>query len=72
VLTPEISVFWRGRPGRNNEIQITDGLRELCLKTAWWLWIRGRRYDTGNPNDYVETFAILPCAIQCRANACAA
>jgi len=58
VLTPEIfGILERTPPGRNNEIQLTDGMRELCLKNGMVaVDFEGRRYDTGNPNDYVETF----------------
>jgi UTP--glucose-1-phosphate uridylyltransferase len=58
VLTPEIfGVLERTPPGRNNEIQLTDGMRELCLQSGMVaVDFEGRRYDTGNPNDYVETF----------------
>ncbi|MDO4749821.1 MAG: UTP--glucose-1-phosphate uridylyltransferase [Eubacteriales bacterium] len=59
VLTPEIfEILERTPPGRNNEIQLTDGLRELTLKSGMLgVEFEGRRYDTGNPCDYVETFA---------------
>jgi UTP--glucose-1-phosphate uridylyltransferase len=58
VLTPEIfGALERTPPGRNNEIQLTDGMRELCLQSGMVaVDFEGRRYDTGNPNDYVETF----------------
>ena len=58
VLTPEIfPILERTKPGRNNEIQLTDGLRELCLRGGMLgVEFEGRRYDTGNPCDYVETF----------------
>ena len=58
VLTPEIfSILEHTPPGRNDEIQLTDGLRELCLSGGMLaVEFEGRRYDTGNPCDYVETF----------------
>jgi UTP--glucose-1-phosphate uridylyltransferase len=58
VLTPEIfHILGQTAPGRNNEIQLTDGLRELCLRNGMLaVDFEGRRYDTGNPRDYVETF----------------
>ena len=58
VLTPDIfPILENTQAGRNNEIQLTDGLRELCLQKGMLaVEFEGRRYDTGNPCDYVETF----------------
>lgn len=58
VLTPEIfGILGKTAPGRNNEIQLTDGLRELCLRDRMIaVDFLGTRYDTGNPRDYVATF----------------
>ncbi len=58
VLTPEIfDILGHTAPGRNNEIQLTDGLRELCLRGRMIaVDFLGTRYDTGNPRDYVATF----------------
>jgi UTP--glucose-1-phosphate uridylyltransferase len=58
VLTPEIfEILGHTAPGRNHEIQLTDGMRELCLKDAMIaVDFMGERYDTGNPADYVKTF----------------
>ncbi len=58
VLTPEIfEILGRTGPGRNGEIQLTDGLRELCLSERMIaVDFLGMRYDTGNPCDYISTF----------------
>lgn len=58
VLSPEIfDILEHTQPGRNNEIQLTDGLRELCLRESMIaVDFLGVRYDTGNPRDYVATF----------------
>lgn len=58
VLTPDIfGILGSTAPGRNNEIQLTDGLRELCLRGRMVaVDFLGARYDTGNPRDYVATF----------------
>jgi UTP--glucose-1-phosphate uridylyltransferase len=58
VLTPDIfDILEKTAPGRNGEIQLTDGLRELCLRDKMIaVDFMGKRYDTGNPKDYVETF----------------
>ena len=58
VLTPEIfGILESTPPGRNNEIQLTDGLRELVRRDRMIaVDFLGTRYDTGNPRDYVATF----------------
>lgn len=58
VLTPDIfAILGSTPPGRNNEIQLTDGLRELCMRGRMVaVDFLGARYDTGNPRDYVATF----------------
>ena len=58
VLTPEIfGILGSTPPGRNNEIQLTDGLRELVRRDRMIaVDFLGTRYDTGNPRDYVATF----------------
>jgi UTP--glucose-1-phosphate uridylyltransferase len=48
-------------PGRGNEIQLTDALRTLAQMPASGgggvrgVQFRGRRFDTGNPVDYLRT-----------------
>jgi UTP--glucose-1-phosphate uridylyltransferase len=48
-------------PGRGNEIQLTDALKTLAQMTASegggvrGVQFRGRRFDTGNPVDYLRT-----------------
>ena len=51
VLTPAIfDILEHTAPGRNNEIQLTDGMKELCLHEPMCaVDFEGRRYDTGNP-----------------------
>lgn len=56
VLTPAIfDILEQTPPGRNNEIQLTDGMRTLCrqeMMTA--VDFEGKRYDTGNLCGYLE------------------
>ena len=48
VLTPAIfDILGNTPPGRNNDIQLTDGMRVLCHQ--------GKRYDTGNLKGYLES-----------------
>jgi UTP--glucose-1-phosphate uridylyltransferase len=57
VLTPDIfACIDRTKPGKNNEIQITDALR-LLLKTQPMVAVKfeGKRYDIGNKLDYLKT-----------------
>ena len=43
------------RPGYGGEIQLTDGLRELCMRDKMIaVDFEGRRYDTGNLNGFLE------------------
>ena len=48
-------------PGRGNEIQLTDALKTLAQMPAdegggvRGVQFRGRRFDTGNPGDYLRT-----------------
>lgn len=57
VLTPEIfDILEHTAPGRNNEIQLTDGMRELVHKYPMCaVDFEGRRYDTGNLRGYLES-----------------
>lgn len=57
VLTPGIfDILERTAPGRNNEIQLTDGMKTLCgLEPFVGVDFEGRRYDTGNLKGYLES-----------------
>ena len=56
VLTPGIfDILEHTAPGRNNEIQLTDGMRTLCHRESMCaVDFEGRRYDTGNLKGYLE------------------
>ena len=56
VLTPDIfDILENVRPGYGGEIQLTDGLRELCYRDKMVaVDFEGRRYDTGNLNGFLE------------------
>ncbi len=57
VLTPAIfDILEHTAPGRNNEIQLTDGMRELChIERMCAVDFEGKRYDTGNLKGYLES-----------------
>ncbi len=57
VLTPAIfDILGHTAPGRNNEIQLTDGMRELCRREPMCaVDFEGTRYDTGNLKGYLES-----------------
>lgn len=57
VLTPAIfDILERTPPGRNNEIQLTDGMRQLChVEPMCAVDFEGKRYDTGNLKGYLES-----------------
>ena len=57
VLTPAIfDILEHTAPGRNNEIQLTDGMKELCRREPMCaVDFEGRRYDTGNLKGYLES-----------------
>ena len=57
VLTPAIfDILEQTPPGRNNEIQLTDGLRQLChVEPMCAVDFEGKRYDTGNLKGYLES-----------------
>ena len=57
VLTPAIfDILEHTAPGRNNEIQLTDGMRELChIEPMCAVDFEGRRYDTGNLKGSLES-----------------
>ena len=56
VLTPAIfDILENLKPGYGGEIQLTDGLRELCQRDQMVaVDFEGRRYDTGNLNGFLE------------------
>ena len=64
VLTPAIfDILAHTAPGRNNEIQLTDGMKELChMEKMCAVDFEGRRYDTGNLKGYLE--AIIDFALK--------
>ena len=64
VLTPAIfDILEHTAPGRNNEIQLTDGMKELCHREKMCaVDFEGRRYDTGNLRGYLE--AIIDFALK--------
>ena len=57
VLMPEIfDILEKTKPGRNNEIQLTDGMRALCRRQPMCaVDFEGKRYDTGNLKGYLES-----------------
>lgn len=57
VLTPGIfDILEHTAPGRNNEIQLTDGMRQLCrVEPMCAVDFEGKRYDTGNLKGYLES-----------------
>jgi len=64
VLTPAIfDILEHTAPGRNNEIQLTDGMKELVRHERMvGVDFEGRRYDTGNLKGYLES--IIDFALQ--------
>jgi UTP--glucose-1-phosphate uridylyltransferase len=60
-------VLRRTPPGRGGEIQITDALKTLAGMPAQegggvrGVLFRGRRYDTGNPQDFLRTTVQFAC-----------
>ncbi len=66
VLEPAVfDVLRRTPPGRGGEIQITDALRLLAVGDGGGpvhaVVFRGRRYDTGDRQDYLRTIVRLAC-----------
>ena len=57
VLTPAIfDILANTPPGRNNEIQLTDGMKELVRHEKMvGVDFEGRRYDTGHLTGYLES-----------------
>ena len=68
VCDPAIfGVLERTAPGRGGEIQLTDALKTLAQMQAGegggvrGVQFRGRRFDTGNPADYLRTIVQFAC-----------
>jgi len=68
VCDPAVfGVLERTPPGRGGEIQLTDALKTLARMPAAegggvrGVQFRGRRFDTGNPNDYLRTIVQFAC-----------
>ena len=56
VLTPTVfDILEHTAPGRNNEIQLTDGMKELCRHEPMCaVDFEGRRYDVGDRMGFLE------------------
>ena len=68
VCDPAVfGVLDRTPPGRGGEIQLTDALKALAQMPASegggvrGVQFRGRRFDTGNPADYLRTIVQFAC-----------
>jgi UTP--glucose-1-phosphate uridylyltransferase len=68
VCDPAVfGVLERTPPGRGGEIQLTDALKTLAQMPAAegggvrGVQFRGRRFDTGNPSDYLRTIVQFAC-----------
>ncbi|MGO1769011.1 MAG: UTP--glucose-1-phosphate uridylyltransferase GalU [Microbacterium sp.] len=64
LLTPEIfPVLEHTQPGKGNEIQLTDALKEVAADPdnvdVYGVIFRGRRYDTGDKLDYIKAIMRL-------------
>jgi UTP--glucose-1-phosphate uridylyltransferase len=57
LLTPEIfEILDDVPPGRNSEIQLTDGLKQLIQKHPVYAYeFEGERYDAGTPYGWLQT-----------------
>jgi UTP--glucose-1-phosphate uridylyltransferase len=57
IFTPEIFDYLnQTKPGKNNEIQLTDAMRDMVKKYAMYgLRFKGTRYDIGNKLDFLKT-----------------
>lgn len=66
VLAPEIfDVLETTKPGRGNEIQLTDALQELAGDDeghgVFGVVFKGARYDTGDKLDYLKAVVQIAC-----------
>jgi UTP--glucose-1-phosphate uridylyltransferase len=65
VLRPDVfDVLEHTKPGKGNEIQLTDALQEMALTPettggVYGVIFRGRRYDTGDRLDYIKAIVQL-------------
>lgn len=61
ILTPEIfKALTKTKPGRNHEIQLTDGLKVLLeSQPIYGYRFEGKRYDTGTPLAWLEANVTL-------------
>jgi UTP--glucose-1-phosphate uridylyltransferase len=57
VLEPEIfDLLSETLPGKNGEIQLTDGLKQLLLQRPMYAYeFEGERYDAGTPYGWLQT-----------------
>ena len=57
VFTPEIfSHLSQTKPGKGDEIQLTDAMRMMVRNHAMYGWkLKGKRCDIGNPQGFVRT-----------------
>jgi UTP--glucose-1-phosphate uridylyltransferase len=57
ILTPEIfDILDDTPPGRNDEIQLTDGLKQLVKRHPVYAYeFEGERYDAGTPYGWLQT-----------------
>ncbi len=57
IFTPEIFDYLdKTKPGKGNEIQLTDAMRDMVKKYAMYgLRFQGTRYDIGNKLDFLKT-----------------
>jgi UTP--glucose-1-phosphate uridylyltransferase len=67
VLHPDVfQVLEQTKPGRGNEIQLTDALETLAARDGegggvYGVIFRGRRYDTGDKLSYLKAVVTLAC-----------
>ena len=61
VFSPDIfDCIARVKPGKNNEIQLTDAMRLMVKSSAMYgVRFNGTRYDIGNKMDFIKTNVIL-------------
>lgn len=56
ILKPELfDILENQKPGKNNEIQLTDALKTLCEKQAMYAYeFEGKRYDVGEKFGFLQ------------------
>ena len=64
ILMPEIfNILEDTAPGRNGEIQLTDGLKHLLKSSSIYAYeFEGERYDAGTPYGWLQTNIALALA----------